>query len=138
MSRVVLLICFMLFVGCSTPQHSWPRQERNTVWTAMIAAAKSPDYDADDPRKRWIVVENKVDVNPKIGKILVRRKLGRSLKLPMQVEQYDERDWFFTIQLLPQNTPTVTFDTVNQVMVPAQVQDEAQRYFNLIDELVGN
>jgi|TARA_B100000959_G_scaffold62853_2_gene66246 hypothetical protein len=104
----------------------------------MIAAAKSPDYDADDPRKRWIVVENKVDVNPKIGKILVRRKLGRSLKLPMQVEQYDERDWFFTIQLLPQNTPTVTFDTVNQVMVPAQVQDEAQRYFNLIDELVGN
>ena len=138
MKRIILFASILFIAGCSTPQHSWPKQQRTTVWTAMVAAAKSPDYNAEDPRKRSVVVENKVDVNPQIGKILVRRKLGRSLKLPRQVEQYDERDWFFTIQLLPEEIPTVTFDTVRQVMVPAQVHDEAQRYFTLIDEIVGN
>ena len=138
MKLLGLLVCLLFIAGCSVPQHTWPENSREVVWTAMVAAANSPDYDADDPRKRWIVVENKVDANPSMGKILIRRKLGRSFKLPRQVIQHDERDWFFTIQLLPQNTPTVTFDSVHQVMVPAQVQDEAQRYFKIVDELVGN
>jgi hypothetical protein len=102
----------------------------------MVAAAKAPDYNAMDPRKRWVVMNNAVEVNSSTGIILVRRKLARSLKLPRQVEQTDERQWFFTIQLLPEQEPTVTFDTVRQTIVPARVQDEASRYFDAVDFLL--
>ena len=104
----------------------------------MVAAAKAPDYNAVDPRKRWIVLDNTVEVNSETGVILVRRKLARSITLPLQVEQTDERQWFFTIQLLPGQRPTATFDTVGQTIVPARVHDEAQRFFKLVNELVGN
>ena len=30
------------------------------------------------------------------------------------------------------------FDTVGQTIVPARVHDEAQRFFKLVNELVGN
>ncbi len=102
----------------------------------MVAAAKAPDYNAVDPRKRWVVMNNAVEVNSSTGIILVRRKLARSLKLPRQVEQSDEREWFFTIQLLPEQVPTVTFDTVRQTIVPARVQDEASRYFDAVELLL--
>jgi hypothetical protein len=133
-----LLICTLLLAGCKTPQYAWPNQNRDVVWTAMVAAATAPDYNAVDPRKRWIVLDNIVDVNSKTGIILVRRKLARSIKLPLQAEQTDERQWFFTIQLLPGQNATATFDTVWQTMVPARVQDEAKRYFKLVNKLVGN
>jgi hypothetical protein len=133
-----LLICTLFFAGCTIPQHAWPNQHRDVLWTAMVAAANTPDYSANDPRMRWVVVTNLVETNPHTGQILIRRKLARSLQLPLQVEQNDERSWFFTIQLLPDQIPTITFDSVKQVMVPAQVHDEADRYFKLIDELVGN
>ena len=131
-----LLICAFFLAGCSTPQHTWPNQNRDIVWTAMVAAAKAPDYNAVDPRKRWVVMNNAVEVNSSTGIILVRRKLARSLKLPRQVEQSDEREWFFTIQLLPEQEPTVTFDTVRQTIVPARVQDEASRYFDAVELLL--
>ena len=133
-----IVMCVFLFAGCSTPQHTWPNQNRDVVWTAMVAAAKVPDYNAVDPRKRWIVLDNTVEVNSETGVILVRRKLARSITLPLQVEQTDERQWFFTIQLLPGQRPTATFDTVGQTIVPARVHDEAQRFFKLVNELVGN
>ncbi len=104
----------------------------------MVAAAKAPEYNAIDPKKRWIVLANTVEVRSETGIILIRRKLARSIKLPRQVEQTDERDWFFTIQLLPGQLPKATFDTVGQTLVPARVQDEAQRYFEQVDELVQN
>ena len=131
-----LLICAFFLASCSTPQHTWPNQNRDVVWTAMVAAAKAPDYNAVDPRKRWIVMNNAVEVNSSTGIILVRRKLARSLKLPRQVEQSDEREWFFRIQLLPEQEPTVTFDTVRQTIVPARVQDEASRYFDVVELLL--
>ena len=138
MKCFAILICSLVLAGCTTPQHSWPNQNRDVVWTAMVAAAKAPDYNAVDPKKRWIVLANTVEVSSDTGIILVRRKLARSIQLPLQVEQTDERKWVFTIQLLPGQKPKATFDTIGQTLVPARVQDEARRYFKLVDELVGN
>jgi len=80
MIRVFPILSLLFFVGCSTPQHSWQNSQRNTVWTAMVAAANAPDYESEDPRKRWIVLENLVDVDASTSKILVHRLLGRSLQ----------------------------------------------------------
>ena len=114
----------------------WPNESKELVWTAMIAAAKSPDYSSNDPRKRWIVTENEVDVNAKLGRIIVHRKLARSLKLPRQKEQTDYREWFFLIQLSPEIEPKVTFDVPEMQFVPARTVDEANRYFKLVDSLL--
>jgi len=102
----------------------------------MVAAANAPDYSSDDPRKRWIVIENDVDANPQRGRIVVRRKLSRSMKLPCQNEQVDHREWFFVIRLQPQETPTVTFDNPRSHLIPARVLDEANRYFLQVDDLL--
>jgi hypothetical protein len=102
----------------------------------MVAAAKTPDYSSEDPRKRWIVMENDVEVNHQLGRIVVRRKLSRSLKLPRQNEQTDHREWFFVINLLPKSVPTVTFDVVKTQLVPVRTLDEADRYFLLVDNLL--
>lgn len=102
----------------------------------MVAAANAPDYSSIDPRKRWIVIENDVDVSNQLGRIVVRRKLSRSLKLPRQNEQTDHREWFFVIKLLPNSEPTVTFDVTESQLVPARTLDEADRYFSQVDDLL--
>ena len=138
MTRVVFFAILFCFAGCSTPQHSWPDTNRNVVWTAMVAAANAPDYDAADPRKRWIVTQNLVDANASKGIIQVRRSLNRSLQLPLQNEQVDQRDWFFSIQLLPNIPPTATFSSVNSTLIPAQLLDEANRFFDTVDDFLQN
>jgi hypothetical protein len=137
MKRVTILSAFfIIIIGCSTPQHTWPESSRDVVWTAMIAAVTSPDYDDEDVRKRWVVVENLVDADASKGNILVRRKLSRSYTLPLQAPQTDERDWLFSIQLQDEQVPTVTFESVHQTWVWSRVQDEAERYFDVVDLLL--
>ena len=136
MIRVFPILSLLFFVGCSTPQHSWQNSQRNTVWTAMVAAANAPDYESEDPSKRWIVLENLVDVDASTSKILVHRLLGRSLQLPRQNEQVDNREWIFTIRLLPNNPPTATFDSMQPTFIPARLLDEANRYFATVDGLL--
>jgi hypothetical protein len=143
MIRIGLFTLFMFFAGCSTAQHTWPDMSRDLVWSAMVAAANAPDYNSNDPKKRWIVIENEVDADATTSHIFINRKLSRSLKLPLQKEQKDTRDWLFTIQLLPANPPLVTFDTVYKTkeldynaFVPARTLDEAERYFELVDLLL--
>ena len=136
MHRAVFTLLLLSIIGCSVPTRRFPQVSKEYVWTAMIAAAKTPDYSSNDPRKRWIVMENDVDVNNERGRIVVRRKLSRSLKLPRQNEQIDHREWFFVIKLLPTNVPTVTFDVTESQLVPVRMLDEADRYFSQVDDLL--
>ena len=129
------LLTLLLF-GCALPTKQWSNENKNQVWTAMVAAANSPDYSSKDPKRRWIVVENNVDVNTTLNRIVIMRKLARSLKLPRQVVQNDTRDWLFVIKLLPQQIPTVTFDVPESQLVPARSIDEAKRYFLQVDDLL--
>ncbi len=108
----------------------------------MVAAAHAPEYTADDPRKRWVVVENTVDENPTLGRIQIHRVLARSLKLPRQAVQNDRRAWFFDIYLLPVDIenpsapPMTSFSAKSDSWIPARSIDEADRYFDLVDELL--
>ena len=107
----------------------------------MVAAAETQEYNSEDPRKRWIVVENYVDADPERSQIQIHRVLARSLKLPRQREQHDRRDWFFVVKLLPldpahPSTSTATFRAQNTQFIPAQVHDEAERYFAAVDALL--
>ncbi len=135
------LILLLMLVGCSVPKHNWQNVDRELLWSSMITAAKTPDYSSEDPRKRWLVTENKIAIDRRQGRIDVSRKLSRSLKLPRQNEQKDNRHWFFEIHLLPINKRTpgqsvVTFIVPDTQFVPARTRDEAERYFAQVDELL--
>jgi len=106
------------------------------VWTAMVAAANSPEYKSNDPRRRWIVEENAVDANAASGHIQIHRVIARSLQLPQQKMQHDRRNWLFDIYLLPNDPPTVTFDALHSGLIPVHTVDEADRYFTLIDDIL--
>ena len=140
--RTCCLICFLVAMGCSTTSHSWPGDDRSVVWSAMVAAAHAPEYTSDDPRKRWVVVENTVKENSNLGHIQVHRVLARSLKLPRQAVQNDRRSWFFDIYLLPVEIenptapPTTSFHATSNTWIPVRAIDEADRYFHLIDNLL--
>ena len=137
MTRIIPYgILLLTLFGCALPTKHWPDENKEYVWSAMVAAAKAPDYSSHDPRKRWIVIENDVDVNNQLARIVVRRKLSRSLKLPRQNEQTDHREWFFVIKLLPEAEPTVTFDVTGYQLVPVRTLDEAERYFSQVDNLL--
>ena len=122
--------------GCSTPTHTWEGVDRGIVWTAMIAAAESPEYRDEDPRNRWVVTQNDVVVNPDLGHIDVHRKLRRSLKLPRQHEQIDFREFFFEIKLLPTNPASATFDILNFQLIPLRSREEADRYYSQVESLL--
>ena len=140
--RTCCILCLLFALGCSTTSHSWPGDDRSVVWSAMVAAAHAPEYTADDPRKRWIVVENSVDENSKSGRIQIHRILARSLKLPRQAVQNDRRVWFFDIYLLPVDVenptapPKTSFNAKSNTWIPARSIDEADRYFHLVDNLL--
>ena len=136
MRLFLFLFLASTLIGCSVPTKKWSGENKEFVWSAMVAAANAPDYSSSDPRKRWIVIENDVDLNNQLGRIVVRRKLSRSLKLPRQNEQTDHREWFFVIKLLPGPEPTVTFDVTESQLVPVRTLDEADRYFSQVDDLL--
>lgn len=135
--KISAIVCILFAIGCSTPTRTWSDQNRETVWTAMVAAAEAPEYESDDPRKRWIVTENNVDANPDRGRIRIHRILARSLKLPKQLTQSDRRDWMFEIYLLPSNPPTVTFEALDAGLVRVRTLDEAERYFSLVEKILS-
>ena len=126
----------LLLCRCSTPTRTWEGVGRGIVWTAMVAAAESPEYRDEDPRNRWVVTQNDVVVNPDLGHIEVHRKLRRSLKLPRQYEQIDFREFFFEIKLLPTNPSSATFDILNFQLIPLRSQEEADRYYSQVESLL--
>ncbi len=109
------------------------------VWTAMVAAAESPEYEDIELSRRWIVRENTVWANPQDGRIEVHRLLHRVIRLPMQPEVKEERDWLFLIQMFAAEEgvpPTAEFSSRNAAPVPAQVREEAERYFATVRSLL--
>ena len=131
-----LLTCVCL-QACSSPTRTWEGHSPDEVWTAMIAVAQAPEYQSDNPRKRWHVFENYVVVNSESGEIRVHRVLRRSMKLPMQPVQRDDREMIFQISMKEQAPPTTEFKELSTQLVPVRTLDEAERYFNQVDELLN-
>ncbi|MCH2146254.1 MAG: hypothetical protein MK073_00345 [Phycisphaerales bacterium] len=132
----ILLTCICL-QACSSPTRTWEAHSPNEVWTAMIAVAQAPEYQSDNPRKRWHVFENDVVVDRDSGEIRIHRVLRRSMKLPMQPVQRDDREMIFEISLKNQLPPITEFKELSTQLVPVRTLDEAERYFNQVDELLN-
>ena len=137
MKFVFAIICSLLFGGCATTmQQSYPQVDQHHLWTAMIAAAKSPTYTSSDPRNRWVVGENAVEVYLRKAQIDVKRTIHRTLQLPRQRPQRDRRDVWFSVYLLPTHPLKIEFISHTDTLFPNRNVKESNRYFSDVESIL--
>ena len=135
--RIAFILSAVAISGCSAPmQQNFPETDPSHLWSAMVATAMAPQYESDDIRKRWILAENEVQLNPSQGRIDVKRIIHRSLHLPRQRPQRDRRDILFSVYLRPTNPPSIEFVSHNSKLVPLRNLTEAERYFAGVEAML--
>jgi hypothetical protein len=123
--------------GCTSTQETFAGHDADHVWTAMVAAAREPDYSsAEDYTERWTVRENQVWVDEANRRVEIFRRIERDLYRPASKHLHEERQWRFQAVLEQRDPPTVSF-TSRQVGVPAHAWDEAERYFDAVWQVLG-
>lgn len=122
--------------GCATgTSQSFPGYDGRAVWTALTAVAQSPSYDDLEPARRWLVDENQVWVDEQSARIEIFRRVHRMEGKRITKQHRNERTWRFQVLFHDGNTPSATFHA-RGMSIPMQVQDEADRYFADVRELL--
>lgn len=119
--------------GCTSRSQVFEGYSQDQVWSAMVAAAQSPDYDD------WKVAENETFVDQDGRRVEVYRVLRRLLVTPYADPRKESEEWRFQLVLahdMDIDAPVVDF-TARQVTVPAHVWREADRYFGQVRNLLG-
>jgi hypothetical protein len=127
--------------GCTTVREPFPGRDPGQVWTALIAVAQDPDYDDPDPTKRWRVKENHVYVDDETARLEIYRELDRVLHRPGAKPLRESRTWRFQVMLDSGDAeagypPEATFMSRGWG-VPSHAQDEADRYFREVREVLS-
>src|SRR5688572_5270240 len=125
-----------VLAACTTIREAFPGHEADEVWTAMVAAARTPDYNHPDYTRRWMVRENQVWVDDENSRIEIFRRVERDLYRPASKSLQEQREWKIQAALGERDPPTIRFRS-RQVGVPAHAWDEAERYFDDVWELLG-
>jgi hypothetical protein len=120
-----------LAAGCTTVRESFPGHDAPEVWTALVAAAETPDYGGGTPDQRWFVRENHVRADAAASRIEIYRTLDRVLQMGTVKPQREERVWRFSIALEhgDHDEPPVAVFTSRGVAIPMQAEIEGERYF---------
>jgi hypothetical protein len=119
--------------GCTSRSTTFEGYGEDQVWSAMVAAARTPEYDD------WKVRDNEVYVDESGRRLEVFRILKRLYVTPHSDPRKEEEEWRLQIVLSHDGdlgAPTVDF-TARQVSVPAHVWREADRYFAQVRMLLG-
>jgi len=119
--------------GCTSRSQVFEGYSQDQVWSAMIAAAQSPEYDD------WKVAENETFVDEDGRRVEVYRVLRRLLVTPHANPRKESEEWRFQLVLAQDvdiDAPVVDF-TARQITVPAHVWREADRYFGQVRTLLG-
>lgn len=119
--------------GCTTRSATFEGYADDQVWSAMVAAARTPEYDD------WKVRDNQVMVDESGRRLEIYRYLKRLYVTPFADPQKEEKEWRLQIVLSRDESldaPTVDF-TARQISVPAHVWREADRYFAQVRTLLG-
>jgi hypothetical protein len=126
----------LVLTGCVTQRTTFENRDADEVWTAMVAVAKTPKYQSEDPAKRWHVRENQVWVDEANNRIEIYRKLDRILYQPASHPRYEDREWKFEVALEDRNPPTVVFRD-REMGIPSHTWDEADHYFAEVRDLLA-
>ena len=124
---MVVLLAVSMLLGCTTVHQEFAGLPSDQVWTALVAVAESPDYDD------WTVTENEVWVDEAAQRIEIYRRLRRVIHQPAYKARRENREWRFQVIFEP---PLATF-TSRGMGVPSHAQDEADRYFEDVLDMLG-
>src|SRR5687767_3542074 len=103
---LIVLACATSFGGCTTIRETFPGHDADQVWTAMVAAARTPDYNHPDYTQRWTVRENQVWVDEENSRIEIFRRLERDLHRPASRPLHEQREWKIQATLEERDPPT--------------------------------
>jgi hypothetical protein len=121
--------------GCITCRETFAGHDADHVWTAMVAVAKTPDYNDKAYNKRWTVRENNVWVNDEERRIEIQRRLERTLYRAGAKPLHEQRDWKFQVTMTDLDPPQAKF-TSREIGVPSHAWDEAARYFGEVWDML--
>jgi hypothetical protein len=139
MRSIILILCALGWSplgGCMSVSASFAGCDSAQVWTALIGAAESPDYDDLPEWKRWEARENEVWTAPGQDRIEIYRRLHRDVIQSAARQHDEERRYIITITYNASGTPSATF-TIREGAIPAWAQEEGERYFANVRELLG-
>ncbi|MHC4108770.1 MAG: hypothetical protein ACYSTY_11855, partial [Planctomycetota bacterium] len=77
--------------GCTSVKQSFPGHAPEQVWAAMVAVARTPDYEGPDPGETWTVVTNEVWLDEPEARIEIFRRLSRPVPRPGAEPQSQQR-----------------------------------------------
>lgn len=135
-SLLIALPAVAIFVaasGCTSRSATFEGYGEDQVWSAMVAAARTPEYDD------WKVRDNEVFIDDAGRRLEVYRLLKRLYVTPHSDPRKEEEEWRLQIVLSHDDAldaPAVDF-TARQLSVPAHVWREADRYFAQVRALLG-
>jgi hypothetical protein len=130
------LLVMALGSGCTTVRETFPDKTPEQVWTALVAVAETPDYDAEDPADRWHIRENRATVFDESARIEIYRRLQR-VRHPERARPLTQsRTWRFQVTLVSTDPPRAKFVSRGPA-IPSHAEDEANRYFDDVWMLLG-
>lgn len=132
-ATVPAFVLVATLAGCTTRSATFEGYGDDQVWSAMVAAARTPEYDD------WKVRDNEVFVDESGRRLEIFRVLKRLYVTPYAEPQKEDEEWRLQVVLSRDEelgAPTVDF-TARQVSVPAHVWREADRYFAQVRSLLG-
>ncbi len=122
------LVALGCLCGCTSVKQSFPGHAPQQVWAAMVAVARTPNYESPDPGETWTVVTNEVWLDEPEARIEIFRRLFRSVPRPGTEPQSQQREWRFQIRFESSDPPAATFVSRGG-SVPMHAHAEAERYF---------
>ena len=132
-SAVFSATMLLTSLGCTTRSQVFDGYGDDQLWTAMVATARSPEYDD------WKVSDNQVFVDDASRRIEIYRVLKRTYVTPWSDPRREDLEWRFQVVLSrdsADDAPLVDF-TARQIAVPAHVWSEADRYFAQMRSYLG-
>ncbi len=127
----------LLLAGSTTVRQEFRGSAPDAVWSALVAAAQTPQYDDLEVSERWVVTENNVWPDRESGRIEIYRRLDRVLYRPRAEPQRQRRTWRFRVIFEPDKPPSALFVS-RGLAVPIQARVEADRYFEDVKNLLAS
>ena len=126
-------VALVATTGCTSRTQTFEGYSDDQVWSAMVAASRTPEYDD------WKVADNDVFVDEEGRRIEVYRRLRRLYVSPHSDPRKEDEEWRLQVMLdhdESADAPMVDF-TARQITVPAHAWREADRLFAQVRALLG-
>ncbi|MCZ6836889.1 MAG: hypothetical protein O7G85_14025 [Planctomycetota bacterium] len=133
---LMLALLLLGLPGCKSVQQSFPGHDPDSVWTALVAVAESPNYDDMEANQMWEVRDNGIWADVEGNRIEIYRRLHRTFHQAAGRYHEETRQYLIVVNFDPGPAPTATFK-VKKGALPAWSRNAGMRYFDDVLELLG-